>query len=166
MSTPGRRNLSPSRYRPATLSAMDATWARRELPVLEAIISDLDQAPVTGAWPDAHDIAASSSLSLDEVGAALLALDGHYITLVRPLALSDWHVTAVTADARRAAGQWPNAEGLVEQLAARISEAAEQETDQERKGRLQAVGRGLAGTAKGVAVNVVSAYLEHVLPHA
>jgi hypothetical protein len=35
-------------------------------------------------------------------------------------------------------------ESLVEQLAARIGEAAERDTDQDRKGRLQAVARGLA----------------------
>lgn len=155
-----------SSRRPATLSAMDATWARRELPVLEAIISDLDKVPEGGGWPDGGDIAARTGLDLGDIGAALLALDGCYITLVRSGGAASWHVTAVTADARRAAGQWPTAEGLVEQLAARIGEAAEQETDQERKGRLQAVARGLAGAAKGVAVNVVSAYLERVLPHA
>lgn len=145
---------------------MDATWGRRELPVLEAIISDFDMIPMGGRWPDGADVAARTGLSLADVGAALLALDGHYVTLVRSGSPSDWHVTAVTPDARRAAGQWPTAEGLVEQLAARISEAAELETDQERKGRLQAVGRGLAGAAKTVAVNVASAYLEHALPHA
>jgi hypothetical protein len=48
--------------------------------------------------------------------------------------MADWHVTAVTREALRAAGQWPTGETLVEQLAVRISEAAEGETDPDRKG--------------------------------
>lgn len=145
---------------------MDATWGRRDLPVLEAIISDLDMVPVGGGWPDGADIAAKTGLSLGDVGAALQALDGNYITLIRSGGVGDWHVTAVSQDARRAVGQWPSGESLIEQLAARIGEAAERETDQERKGRLQAVARGLAGAAKQIAVNVASAYLERGLPHA
>lgn len=39
------------------------------------------------------------------------------------------HVTDVTADARRAAGQWPTGENLIEQHAARIGEADEKATD-------------------------------------
>jgi hypothetical protein len=139
---------------------MEATWTRRELPVLEAVIKGLDLVPVGGGWPDGADIATATGLSLADVGAALLALDGHYITLVRSGSAGDWHATAVTPDARHAAGQWPDAESLVDQLAARISEAAERETDQDRKARLQAVARGLAGVAKGIAVNVASAWLE------
>jgi len=145
---------------------MDATWESRELPVLEAIIRDLDKVPVTEAWPDAADIAVKTGLDLSDVGAALLALDGQYLTLVRNLTLSSWHVTAVTPGGRRAVGQWPSAESLVEQLAARINEVAEREADQERRGRLQAVARGLVGVAKEIAVNVASAYLERGLPHA
>ena len=145
---------------------MDATWGHRELPVLEAVISALDIAPVTSEWPDAADIAAKTGLSLSDVGAALQALNDHYITLVKPLTLPDWHVTAVTQDARRAVGQWPSGESFVEQLAAGIGEAAEREADPERKGRLQAVARGLAGAARQIAVNVASTYLERGLPRA
>jgi hypothetical protein len=144
---------------------MDPTWGRRELPVLEAIISDLDLVPVGGGWPDGADIAARTGLPLADVGAALLALDGPFITLVRSGTASGWHVTAVTADARRTAGQWPSGEALIDQIAARIAEAAEREPDHERKGRLQAVARGLGGAAKQIAVNVASAYLERGAHH-
>jgi hypothetical protein len=78
---------------------------------------------------------------------------------------SGWHVTAVTADARRTAGHWPSGEALIDQIAARIAEAAEREPDPERKGRLQAVARGLGGAAKQIAVNVASAYLERGAHH-
>jgi hypothetical protein len=126
---------------------MDATWARRELPVLEAVIKGLDLVPVGGGWPDGTDIAAATGLSLADVGAALLALDGHYITLVRSGSASDWHATAVTADARRAVGQRPTAESLIEQLTVKIGEAAERENDPDRKRRLQVIARGLGRSA-------------------
>jgi hypothetical protein len=158
--------LPLSRCRAVTLSAMDATWVRRELPVLEAIIADLDMSSATSMWPDGGDIAARTGLSLTEVGAALQALDGHYIALARSGGPSDWHVTSVTPEARRAAGQWPSAEGLVEEIAAQISKAAEREPDSDRKRRLLAVARELAGATKQIAVNVASAYLERGLPHA
>jgi hypothetical protein len=144
---------------------MDSTWGSRELPVLEAVIADFDRVPEGGGWPDGEDIAASTGLSVADVGAALLALDGQYITVVRSGTAGSWHVTAVTPDARRAAGQWPSAEDLVEQLAARIGEAAERETDPERKQRFKAVARGLGGVAKDVAVSFVTAYLERLTSH-
>ena len=140
---------------------MDSTWGSRELPVLEAVIADFDRVPEGGGWPDGEDIAASTGLPVADVGAALLALDGQYLTVVRSGTAGSWHITAVTPDARRAVGQWPSAENLVEQLAARIGEAAERETDQDRKGKLQAVARGLAGVAKGIAINVASSLIEH-----
>jgi hypothetical protein len=58
----------------------------------------------------------------------------------------------------------PTAEDLVRQFAARISDAAEQETDQKRKATLQAVGYGLAGEDRGIAVTAVPKYLERAMP--
>jgi hypothetical protein len=107
----------------------------------------------------------TSGPPLANAGAALLALHGPFITLVRSGSASGWHVTAVTADARRTAGQWPSGEALIDQIAARIAEAAEREPDHERKGRLQAVASGLGGAAKQIAVNVASAYLERWAHH-
>ena len=71
----------------------------------------------------------------------------------------------MTPRARREVGQWPTGEGLVERLAAGISQAADQEQDPEQKRRLALVARELAGAAKAIAINVASEILEHRLPH-
>lgn len=76
-----------------------------------------------------------------------------------------WGVPAVTADARRAVGQWPTGESLIEQLAAGIAQAAERESDPEQKRRLQAVAHELAGVAKAVFINVASQVLGQHVPH-
>jgi hypothetical protein len=144
---------------------MEATWGGRELPVLEAVIGQIDLLPLTSQWPDARDIASITGLALADVGAALAALDDVYITLMKTVGVSSRYVTAVTPEARRAVGQWPTAESLIEQLATRIGEAAEREADPERKGRLQAVARGLGGVASEIAVNVASAFIERSAPH-
>ncbi len=57
-----------------------------------------------------------------------------------------WCVTEVTADARRAVGQWPTPENVVASLAAAFSTAAEQEPDHERRGKLRSVASFLADT--------------------
>lgn len=143
---------------------MEDTWASRDLPVLNAVVGQLDELPGNGGYPDAADIASSTGLDVLDVAAALNALDGDYVTLVRPLTASDWHVTKVTPAARRAVGQWPTGESLIMQLASGISQAADQEPDPERKRRLLMVGRELGGAAKAIAINVASQILEHHMP--
>jgi site-specific recombinase XerD len=71
---------------------------------------------------------------------------------------------AVTSTARRAVVQAPTAEGLIEQLAAAMTEAADHESDPEQKSRLMTVARELGGAGKAIAVNVASVFLEHRLP--
>lgn len=101
-------------------------------------------------------------MSLDDVAAALQALNGEFLELGTPMGGPRvWFVSSVTGEARRKAGQWPTGESLIEHLAAGIAEAAEREADPERKQRLRAVARELGGMAKTVAVNVASQILGH-----
>jgi hypothetical protein len=144
---------------------MEDTWVSRDLPVLDAAASQIDQLFRTGTYPEARDIADRTGLETRDVSAALNALDGHYIELRKGLEPSRWHVVGVTPAARRAVGQWPTGESLVERLAAGISHAAEEEKDPEQKRRLAAVARELGGAARAIAINVASEILEHRLPH-
>lgn len=115
-----------------------------------------------GLLPDGADIAGRAGLSLEDVGAGLLALKDEYVDLVTPLGgPAGWHVNGVTGEARRVVGQWPTGESLVERLAAGIAAEAEGEADPERRRRLLFVARELGGMAKAVAVNVASQLLEH-----
>jgi hypothetical protein len=145
---------------------MKATWASRDLPVLEAAVRLFEEMYTAGLMPDAADIASATGLDALDVAKALDALDGEYLDLQRTGGdLSSWFVGSITPDARRAVGQWPTGESLIDQLAAGISQAAEREPDPEQKTRLRAVARELAGAAKTIAVNVASEMLEHRLPH-
>ena len=144
---------------------MDETWASRDLPVLDAVVSQLDDLLPKGDVPEAIDIATATGMEIAEVITALNALDGHYIELHKALEPSGWFVTSVTPTARRAVGQWPTGENLIERLAAGISRAAEEEPDPEQKRRLKTVARELGGAAKTIAINVASEILEHRLLH-
>jgi hypothetical protein len=56
---------------------MEDTWASRDLPVLDAVAGEIDQLFRTGTYPEARDIADSTGLEVQDVTAALNALDGH-----------------------------------------------------------------------------------------
>lgn len=145
---------------------MRDTWAGRDLPVLDAAVSLLDEGAAAGIEPEAGDIAARSGLGEAEVATALQALRGEFLDLETPMGgISCWSVTSVTPEARRKVGQWPTGESLIERLAGGLAEAAEKETDPERKKTLRVVARELGGAVKAVAVNVASEMLEHRLPH-
>lgn len=142
---------------------MQDTWFSRDLPVLEATLRLLDDMP--GSLPEGHEIAAGVSLSLDDVGRALMALDGEYLDVRRAgSGFGSWFVAGATAQARRVSGQWPTMDVLVERLADGISQAAEREADPDRKARLRAVGRELAGMARDVTVSVLSAAIGQHVP--
>ena len=145
---------------------MEDTWTWRDLPVLDAVVSQMDEINKTGGFPDLPDIARSTGLATLDVAAALDALESEYLALQRTSGGPEgWFVTSVTSAARREVGQWPTGESLIERLAGGIAEAAEREADPERKRRLLAVARELGGALKAVAVNVASDMLEHRLPH-
>jgi|SRR5215469_5241259 len=95
---------------------MDDTWATRDLPVLDAVVRLLEGKPEVSM----ADIAAKTGLELDAVGRALMALEGPYVSNISKswgFPPSGWRVSAVTPDARRAIGQWPTPESIVDQLA-------------------------------------------------
>lgn len=144
---------------------MEDTWTGRDLPVLDAVVSQMDEVNKTGGWPDGADIAKNTGLEVLDVAAALDALEGEYLDLQRTAGdPSAWFVTGVSSAARRVVGQWPTGESLIERLAAGIGEAAEREADPKRKERLLVVARELAGMAKAVAVNVASEVLAGRVP--
>jgi len=145
---------------------MEDTWASRELPVLIAAVELVDEMYPDGRYPDAGDIARRTQLDVRLIATALNALDGEFLDLQRTLGdLEAWGIQSVTPAARRAVGQWPTAESIIDRLAAGMSRAAEHESDPEEKRRLMAVARELGGAAKSVAVNVATQILEHHLPH-
>jgi hypothetical protein len=134
---------------------MEDTWASRERPVLDAVVRLLETKPEVLATA----IAAETGFEVDVVGRSLLALEGVYITkIAKPWGYHPeaWRVSGVTPDARRAVGQWPTPESLVDRLAEAFGNAADDEPDPERKGRIRQVAGFLSTTGRDVATEVVS----------
>ena len=143
---------------------MKDTWASRDLPVLDAIVTALEE----DFRVSAAQIAAATGLPADEVVKAFYALQWTYTGQVQARmggGPNAFFIDEVTGAARREVGQWPTAEGLIEQLAAAMTDAAERESDPEQKSRLTTVARELGGAGKAIAINVASVFLEHRMPH-
>lgn len=143
---------------------MKETWASRERLVLEAAVGLVDEMYPASRYPEGNDIAARVGLDVQSVGVALNALEGEFLEVQRTGDFGRWGVPRVTTVARRAVGQWPSAEGLVEKLVVGLAQAAEHESDPERKGKLMAVAHGLGDFARDVAVSVVAQVLGQHVP--
>jgi hypothetical protein len=146
--------------------AMEDTWSRRDLPVLDAAVRLVDEGAVSGWEPEVSDIAAKCGLPEQEIATALQAFNGEFLELGTSMGpVSGWWVKRVATSARRAVGQWPTGESLITQLVHGIGEAAEKEMDPDRRQRLRRLASELGGMAKAIAVNVASQVLEHQIPH-
>ena len=133
---------------------MQQTWMERDLPVLDAVVAMLEDNPMV---TDAA-IAQYIGFELPDIRRSLEALDGQYLRVGRDL--SGFFVDSVTADARRAVGQWPTGESLVSQLVEGLAAAAEQEPDPERKSRLRQTAGLLGGAVRDIAVDIASKFAE------
>lgn len=145
---------------------MEDTWVRRDLPVLDAIVTLLDE---PGAFAvDVAEIAGHTGLDPHEVDRAIEAMEGTYIAKYqRTLSGGDpsnWHVMKVTSAARRAVGQWPTAQSLAITVVDGVTAAAnhaQDEPDAQRRSTLRKIGDALGGTGRDVAVDVMTKALEH-----
>ena len=112
-----------------------------------------------------YDIAERTGLDKMDVARALDALEGPYIADYQRLITggdpTNWHVDRVTEAARRAVGQWPTPESLVDRLVQGLNQAAERDTDPARKRRLREAATVLGETARGVVTEVVAKVIVH-----
>src|SRR5258708_40266570 len=132
------------------------TWAARDLPVLDATVTLLEQSYMVTVT----DIAASTGLDADAVAKALETLDPVYVDFRKTTTGGDsrfWYVFKVTPEARRAVGQWPTAEALVDRLAQAFRDAAENEDDPARHYQLRQAAGLLGGSIRDVAGEIVAA---------
>jgi hypothetical protein len=147
---------------------MEETWNSRDLPVLDAVVSLLDESP--SGLLLGRAVAERTALDDRIVESALHALSPTYVILGRQMAaeggLDLQVIDGVTAEARRAVGQWPTAESLIDQLVAGLKRAAEQEKNPEQKKRLGEIARGLGGAAKSIAIDIIAQLIERKVPGA
>jgi predicted transcriptional regulator len=134
------------------------TWAARDLPVLEATVSLLEQSFMVTVT----DIAVRTGLEPSDVARALAALDPVYVDFRKTTTGGDaryWYVFKVTPEARRVVGQWPTAEALAGRLAEELSAAARRETDGERQGLMTYAARLIGDTLRDATVQAAAAVL-------
>jgi hypothetical protein len=74
-------------------------------------------------------------------------------------------VSSVTADARRAVGQWPSIDTLSDRLVAALQDAAEHESDPLKKTKLRSAADAVTGMGRDIFVGVVTAAATGALPH-
>ncbi len=138
------------------------TWATRELPILRAALRRIDAGE---DLPTLEDIRAEAGLDVVQMRAGLMALDGAwpaYLEVTHYLGgagVVGGHVSAVRERARRELGTWPSAEALVDRLGAAFAQAADNETDPQRKSLLRTGGEAVALFGRDVAVGVIAAQL-------
>ncbi len=141
---------------------MQDTWVTRELPVLDATVSLLEESYMVTV----SDIAARTGLEAAAVARALEALDPVFLDFRKTTTGGDptfWYVLKVTPQARSAVGQWPTPDSFVTKLAAELSAAAGQEDDAERKGLLSYAARLIGDTLREAAVRAAGQVLAPAL---
>jgi hypothetical protein len=121
--------------------------------VLRSVVELLDHSYMVTV----SDIAGRTGLELAEVTRALDAMDPTFVDFRKTETGGDptfWYVNRVTPEARRAVGQWPTAEGLIDRLVKAFSDAADREQDAERHRHLRQAAGLLGETVRDVAVQV------------
>jgi hypothetical protein len=134
---------------------VEDTWGVRDVPVLSAVVELLDNSYMVTV----SDVAAKTGLELAEVARSLDSMDPTFVDFRKTETGGDprfWYVNRVTPEARQAVGQWPTAEGLVDQLAKAFSDAADHEQDAERHYQLRQAAGLLGETVRDVAVRVTA----------
>jgi hypothetical protein len=134
---------------------VEDTWGTRDIPVLNSVVELLGHSYMVTV----SDIAARTGLELAEVTRSLDAMDPTFVDFRKTETGGDptfWYVNRVTPEARRAVGQWPTPEGLVDRLVQAFNDAADHEEDAERHYQLRQAAGLLGETVRDVAVRVAA----------
>jgi hypothetical protein len=137
---------------------MESTWETRDLPVLEAIVRTYDE---TGESPSPPAIAETCGLSGDEVQRALRALDYNEPSFVTKMYVAGGGagvvaIGAPTGHARRTVGAWPTPDNLADRIIVALNEAADNEPDEGKKGKLRRAAEAVAGVGRDILTDVTA----------
>ncbi|MFF4894619.1 hypothetical protein [Micromonospora chersina] len=137
---------------------VNPTWEERDLPVLRAALSIIEESDHGQARIE--EIQRQTGFDEKTVQRSLQALvDGVFFTSVIE---TDWGIHGVgrpTAPARQAVGLWPTPEGLADRLVQAMSAAADREPDEEKRGWLRRTADWLGTAGRDVAVDVTAAVI-------
>jgi hypothetical protein len=137
---------------------VEDTWGAREMPVLTAAVTLLEQSYMVTV----SDIAERTGLELNTVARSLDTLDPTYVDFRKTETGGDprfWYVHKVTPAARREVGQWPSPAGLIDRLATAFSAAADREADPSQQDRLRMAARLLGDAARPAAIEVAASVI-------
>jgi hypothetical protein len=133
-------------------------WYERDLPVLKAIIRLKDENP--GQPLPRRRVAEATGMDPEAVRRAVHSLmDEPYIETGGSLADMTEDIKRVTGDGKRAAGAWPTPDSLADTVREAILRAAEQEPDDEKRGKLKAMGNWLAEGGRDIVTGLISGAL-------
>lgn len=141
---------------------VDDTWARRDLPFLEAAVRGVDDRPVIG-WTT-HEIGVAAGLGEHDVEAAAQALETAGLISVQWTS-DDGDVYAVSGQARQLAGSWPSEDNFADRLLAAVTALEEKATTDDERSRLQRLRVALSDVGRGLLVGVASSVISGEIPH-
>jgi hypothetical protein len=136
---------------------VESTWEGRDLPVLDAVVRLFDED--VDVMPDVAQIAGITGRDPAEVHRALRALEGPFIHVPNMsvgASAENYLVDGVTAQARRAVGQWPSPELWADRIIRALVEAAEREPDEAKRTKLRAAADALGGFGRDLFINVIA----------
>ncbi len=134
---------------------MESTWEPRDLPVLDAIVQHFEE--YGSDLPTVKQFAEATGLKVREVYRAVMALSPTYLELSRSMGgEAETAIQGVTDEARRAVGQWPSPDVWADRIAKAYQQAAEQEPDENKRGRLRAAAEAIGGFGRDVLVDVLA----------
>ena len=143
------------------------TWRPRELPVLRALVLELDQDPRRGVSAEELALRMPNQDNIlwdnDTVGRALVRLtQAQYVTAVQtPSATGSaglpLRITGVTEKALRATGAWPSADLVADRLLDALQDIADHGDDAVTRSRARKALEALGGFTREVLVSVAGA---------
>lgn len=141
-------------------TALVSTWTTRELPILRAALERLD---VGAHFVSLEEIRAAAGLDVAQMRAGLNALEQAsppYVSVSYTMGGGTTHIPghldSVSERARRELGTWPSAETVVDRLAKALADAADQEQEPARKGKLRVAAEALVSFGRVISVDVLA----------
>ncbi|WP_146227998.1 hypothetical protein [Micromonospora sp. S4605] len=139
---------------------VNPTWEERDLLVLRAAVEYCED---NNDYAEVHHLRGRLDLSERDIRKALNALCAETPKLFQ----NYWHapgtgvirVERPTGEARRRLGLWPTPETLADRLVQAMTQAAEQEPDEEKRGRLKTAASWFGNAGRDVLVDVTAAVI-------
>jgi len=146
---------------------MDDTWFSRDLPVLDAIVREIDNLLISGTYPQLSDIAAITRLEIMQVGSAAIALDNAGLIELHQTMTggnpAPWAVTGVSSNARQLVGAWPTPQSLARDIYRQIENLSGSESNPTKSSWFKNFLGETSAMGKDIVVEVLAAAIGKTL---